>query len=142
MLIPSSAKIWFDLVHHAGLVAVNVQQAAEPCGGQGRPGKLTAERVEPLSEHLTSLLATSRPMFSWASGLEPPMWGSGSRCPGAAGENSSLLDLGSTGEDVDGGAGEVAALDDVGQGVDVHHGAAGGVDEDGARFHHANCLHR
>ncbi|MNJ46667.1 hypothetical protein D3C77_418020 [compost metagenome] len=56
------------------------------------------------------------------------------------GQELLVVGLGLAREDVDGGAGEVTALDDVGQGIDVHYGTAGGVDEDGARFHHAQLL--
>jgi hypothetical protein len=46
-----------------------------------------------------------------------------------------VVALGLDGKHVDGGAGEMAALQRVGQRVDVHHGAARGVDEVGARLH-------
>ena len=46
-----------------------------PCSGSETSGKLTADSVEPLSEYLVSFPATSRPMFSCASSVEPPMCG-------------------------------------------------------------------
>ena len=92
--------------------------------GQGDLREVDRERVEPLSEYLTSLLATSRPMFSWASWVEPLMGVRITLSRPQRGEEPRCWTWAHR-EDVDGGAGEVAALDDVGQGVDVHHGAAG-----------------
>jgi hypothetical protein len=86
---------------HAGLVAVDVQQAAGALvAGQGDFREVDRGEGGAVVEYLTSLLATSRPMFSWASWVEPPMWGvrmTLSR-PRSGVRNSSSLDLGSLGK--------------------------------------------
>ena len=45
------------------------------CTGKETSGKLTADKVEPLSEYFTNLFATSVPMLACASAVEPPMCG-------------------------------------------------------------------
>ena len=69
------------------------------CSGKDTSGKFTEERVEPLSEYFTNLPATSKPMFSWASAVEPPICGVKITLSNLrSGEtNSSLIDAGSTG---------------------------------------------
>ena len=70
------------------------------CSGSDTSGKLTADSVEPLSEYLASLLATSRPIFSCASFVLPPMCGVKITLSKARNGliNSSSLPLGSTGK--------------------------------------------
>ena len=51
-----------------------------------------------------------------------------------------VVGLGLLGEHVDGSAVQVLALDGVSKGVDVHAGAAGGIDEDGALLHLGELL--
>ena len=43
--------------------------------GSSISGKLTALVVAPVLTYLMSAVATSRPIASWASSVEPPMWG-------------------------------------------------------------------
>ena len=70
-----------------------------PWPGKDTSGKLTAESVEPLSEYLANLLATSKPMFSCASLVLPPMCGVKITLSNARNgvTNSSSLLFGSTG---------------------------------------------
>ena len=69
------------------------------CIGSDTSGKLTADKLEPLSEYFANLLATSKPIFSWASIVLPPICGVKITLskPRSGDINSSLLPLGSTG---------------------------------------------
>ena len=95
---PSSAKIWLIWFITPGLVAVNVQQAAGALWSAGDFREVDRGEGGAVVGGFDQLVATSRPMFSWASWVSR-RWGSGSRCPGrAAGEELPSLDLGSTGK--------------------------------------------
>ena len=52
-----------------------MKRVPEDRGGSSTCGKFTAPVVEPLSEYSTNLRATSAPMRSCASSVEPPMCG-------------------------------------------------------------------
>ena len=100
MLIPCCANAWLICVSTPGRLWCTCNKRLRlASSGSDTSGKLTAVIVEPLSEYLASLPATSIPMFSCASCVEPPMcgvkitlsnWRSGDT-------NSSSLDFGSVG---------------------------------------------
>ena len=88
-------------VQHARHIVVDVDESLYPLdrGGNCTCGKLTAPTVEPTSLYSTSFLATSAPMRSCASSVEPPMCGVRMTlaipCSGVT--NFSLFDAGSAG---------------------------------------------
>ncbi len=100
MLTPCSAKIWFSAVSTPGRFSWICSRRRPPCSGSDTSGKFTADSVEPLSEYLISLPATSRPIFSCASWVEPPMCGVRITLSNShSGEvNGSLLVAGSVGK--------------------------------------------
>ena len=132
-----------DLVHHTRLVAVNVQQAAgalvarqrhfrEVDGGEG--GAVVGVFDQLVGHFQPDVLLRLMGGATNVRGQDHILQ------PTQRALELFVIGLGLDREDVDGGAGNMAALDDVSQRIDIHHGTAGGVDEDGARFHHPQLL--
>ena len=132
-----------DLVHHARLVAVNVQQAAGALVARqrhfrevdGREGGAVVGVFDQLVGHFQpDVLLRFMGGATDVRGQDDVLQATQRAL------ELLVIGLGLDREDVDGGAGNMAALDDVSQRVDIHHGTAGGVDKDGARFHHPQLL--
>ncbi len=139
MLTPCSAKIWLRSIRWA--VFVDVHQATTTVQRQRHFRKFTADSVEPLSEYLISFPATSRPMFSCASCVEPPICGvritlSNSHSGEVNGSRSGRFRR----EDVDSRPARCFVASVVAQSRDIYHRTARGVNQQRTRLHQGNLL--
>ena len=108
-------------------------------GGGSTCGKFTAPVVAPVLTNLTSALATSRPIASCASSVEPPTCGVRITLGSAAelGREGVGVAVGLRREDVDRRARQVAGAERRRERLDLDDAAAADVEEVGAGLHAA-----